>query len=100
MVSEDKTLQSMQRIDERTPGPETSKWIKRVKLMKTLMLDCRDASHLPQNRFIDEDDRSQTSRTQGGARADTSLNEVKLVEDLLETSEELEMVSNESSVVE
>jgi len=31
--------------------------------MKTLMLDCRDSSHLPRNRFIDEDDRSHTSRT-------------------------------------
>lgn len=58
LMSETRTLQSFKekrdinKIDHTTPGPETKKWIKRVKLMKTLMLDCRDPAHNPRNRHI------------------------------------------------
>jgi hypothetical protein len=61
------TLKEMQKIDQHTPGPETFKWIKRVRLMKTLMLDCRDQEHNPRNRHVNEEgDGTLTDRTKGG----------------------------------
>lgn len=71
--------------------------------MKTLMLDCRDDSHFPNNRFLDEEQsESLTDRTQGGAKGDCTVNEVNIVEDLVESSDDYlrEAMSSESTIIE
>jgi len=51
--------------DHTTPGPETLLWGNRIKLFKTLLLDCRDPENNPKNRRLleMEQDESVTDPT-------------------------------------
>jgi hypothetical protein len=78
VVSESKAylelLQSadLPRIDHHNPGPETTKWQDRIKLFKTLLLDCRDPARNPKNRRIRE--RNDDSVTDPTAKCDEAAN--------------------------
>lgn len=65
------------------------------------MLDCRDQSHNPKNRHVNEEGAgSLTDRTQG-VEGDEKVNEVTIVEDLVDSEEDyLKLDSNESTIVE
>jgi hypothetical protein len=76
-----KSLQEPPKVDEKNPGPETVKWIKRVKLMKTLMLDERDPATRPGHNIKLEEGGSATDRTGGGAQ-DATKQEANIVEEL------------------
>jgi len=57
--------------------------------MKTLMLDCRDPAHRPRNKHLNEEDGgSQTERTFGAADLEKTVQELNIVEDLIDKSEE------------
>ena len=81
-----KSLQEPQKVDEKNPGPETVKWIKRVKLMKTLMLDERDPATRPGHNIKLEEGGSATDRTGGGVQ-DATKQEANIVEELQDSDQ-------------
>ena len=80
--------EQVQKIDETQPGPETQKWIQRVSLLKTLLLDCRDPAYRSRKKNNDYEDHSNTGKTVGPVQLEKSLNENNYVENLVDDSDD------------